>query len=254
MLRLFSLMLLRLKKLWLIMWQPKLILALARFGVMAGVEHRAVLNRPLKTVIDIGANRGQFALVARALSGAKVISFEPLPRASKVFRNVFSRDSSVKLHEAAIGNVSGRKLMHLSAHDDSSSLLEIGEIQCLIFPGTQEIDTLDVKVGALGEFCTIDEIVRPAMLKLDVQGYELQALEGCKGLISSFDYVYSECSFVELYTGQKLAWEIIEWLSAKDFCLMGVFNLTYDSRGQAVQADFLFGRKDNLSPVKSSLL
>jgi FkbM family methyltransferase len=176
--------------------------------VMAGVEHQAVLNRPLATVVDIGANRGQFALAARAISGAKVVSFEPLPEVAAIFQKVFSDDSAVRLHVSAIGEKAERKLIHLSARDDSSSLLEIGDAQSSFFPGTHEVGTLEIEVGTLDEFMSKEEITRPAMLKLDVQGFEMQALAGCKSLISNFDYVYCECSFVELYKGQKLAGKV----------------------------------------------
>jgi len=207
---------------------------------MAGVEHKAALKRSLSTVVDIGANRGQFALAARVISGAKVVSFEPLPGVAALFQKVFSGDTAVKLHVAAIGEKAEKKLMHLSAHDDSSSLLEIGEAQSDFFPGTHEVGTLEVKVGTLDEFMTFEEIVRPAMLKLDVQGFELQALAGCKSLIGNFDYVYCECSFVELYKNQKLAGEVIDYLQTLSFSLAGVYNLSYDRDGNCIQADMLF--------------
>lgn len=207
---------------------------------MAGVEHKAVLSRPLFTVIDIGANRGQFALAARAISGAKVISFEPLPEVAAIFQKVFADDPAVKLHVAAIGEKAEKKLIHLSARDDSSSLLEIGDAQSSYFPGTHEVGTLEIEVGTLDQFLTKEEIVRPAMLKLDVQGFELQALAGCKSLIGNFDYVYCECSFVELYKGQKLAGEVVIYLGALGFSLSGIYNPSYDRGGNCIQADLLF--------------
>lgn len=208
--------------------------------VMAGVEHKAALNRPLLTVVDIGANRGQFALAARAISGAKVVSFEPLPDVAVLFQKVFYEDSAVRLHVAAIGEIAERKLIHLSARNDSSSLLEIGDAQSNFFPGTHEVGTLEVEVGPLDKFLTEGEIVRPAMLKLDVQGYELQALAGCKSLIGNFDYVYCECSFVELYKNQKLAGEVIDYLRSLGFSLSGIYNPSYDRDGNCIQADLLF--------------
>lgn len=238
--RFFLLLPLRLKKIWLILSQPRLLYVFARFGVIAGVEHKAVLNRPLSTVVDIGANRGQFALAVRAISGAKVISFEPLPDVAAIFQKVFIADPAVKLHVTAIGEKAEKKLIHLSAHDDSSSLLEVGEAQSHFFPGTHEIGTLTVEVGTLDEFVSKEEIVRPAMLKLDVQGFELQALLGCKNLVGNFDYVYCECSFVELYRGQKLAGEIINYLNALGFSLTGIYNPSYDRGGNCIQADLLF--------------
>lgn len=231
---------LRLKKLRLILLKPSLRRAFFKCLVMAGVEHKAVLSRPLSTVVDIGANRGQFALAARALSGAKVVSFEPLPDVALLFQKVFIDDSAVKLHVAAVGERSEKKLIHLSARDDSSSLLEIGEAQSNFFPGTHGIGTLEIEVGPLDKFLTKEEITRPAMLKLDVQGFELQALVGCKSLIGNFDYVYCECSFVELYKGQKLAGEVVSYLNSLGFSLTGIYNPSYDRVGNCIQADLLF--------------
>lgn len=238
----FSLLVLRLKKLRIVLLQPMLRRAFFRYLVMAGVEHKAALSRSLSTVVDIGANRGQFALAARAISGAKVVSFEPLPEVAALFRNVFAGDAAVTLYVAAIGEKTEKKLMHLSARDDSSSLLEIGEAQSEFFPGTHEVGTLEVRVGTLDEFLTKEEIVRPAMLKLDVQGFELQALAGCSSLISNFDYVYCECSFVELYKGQKLAVDVIAYLHTLGFGLSGMYNPAYDRNGNCIQADLLFGQ------------
>ena len=100
--------------------------AFFRYGVLVGAEHRFVLRPDLAMVVDIGANRGQFALAARRWSSdAKVVSFEPLPEAAKVFRKVFAGDSSVVLHQMAIGAEPGEARIHVSKRDDSSSLLPI---------------------------------------------------------------------------------------------------------------------------------
>ena len=80
------------------------------------------------------------------------------------------------------------------------------------------------------------------MFKLDVQGFELEALRGCESLLGRFEHVYCECSFVPLYEGQALADEVIAWLRERGLRLVGVYNLACDREGQAVQADFLFER------------
>lgn len=241
----------RLDKLSQTMLSKRLLQALFRHRVLAGAEHRNVLSRDLGSVVDIGANRGQFALAARQWAPkARVISFEPLSGPTAVFRSVFAGDDQMVLHQAAIGPRPEQRTMHVSGRDDSSSLLPISSVQTAMFPGTGEIATTEVRVGPLEEFVTADDLQMPAMLKLDVQGFEFDALRGCESLLERFDWVYCECSFVELYSGQKLAWEVIDWLSARDFCLIGMFNPAYDHRGQAVQADFLFGRKDGRGLVE----
>lgn len=214
-------------------------------GVAAAIEHEQLLSMMnCKTVIDIGANRGQFALVARScFSDANIVSFEPLPGPSSVFRRVFSDDSGVNLHQMAIGPEQVECKMHISARDDSSSLLPISSLQDEIFPGTNEVSTIDVQVVPLDEVLSETDITDPAMLKLDVQGFEMDALRGCEALMHKFDWIYCECSFVELYYGQKLAADVISWLSNKGFLIKGIYNPAYDSEGRAIQADFLFARQ-----------
>ena len=171
---------------------------------------------------------------------ALIFSFEPLPGPSNRFKAVFKKDLKVTLHQTAIGPQAGETIIHVSAADDSSSLLPITPLQERLFPGTHETRTEKVRIGPLSNFVRSEDIIPPAMLKLDVQGYELETLRGCEDLLNRFSYIYAECSFVELYYGQSLADDIIAWLRERGWCLLGVYNMTYDRNGRSIQADFLF--------------
>ena len=219
--------------------------ALRRHRVAAGVEHARVLRNlgPLRTVVDVGANRGQFALAARhVFPQARIVSFEPLTGPAALWRAVFAGDGRARLIDAAVGPEPGEAEIHVSARDDSSSLLPITARQNALFPGTAEAGTATIRVVRLADALPAADIEAPALLKLDVQGFELQALAGCEALLDRFAWVYVECSFVELYAGQAFADEAIAWLRERSFSLRGVFNMTYDAKGRALQADFLFGR------------
>jgi len=220
--------------------------ALLFYRVLAGSEHHYVLNLKFQTIVDIGANRGQFSLAARQYSpDAVVIAFEPLAMPAAVFRKVFNGDQSVSLHNVAIAEVEGQLEMHVSKRDDSSSLLPIAQAQEDLYPGTEEVSTLNVNVGPLRKYIAASEVKGKALLKIDVQGYEYQVLIGCHDLISKFSYVYCEASFLELYSNQKLAKDIIEWMGINGFFLAGAYNFSYSkTSGQAIQADLLFKRQD----------
>ncbi len=85
--------------------------ALRQHRVAAGVEHARVLRNlgPVTTVVDIGANRGQFALVARhCFPQARIVSFEPLAGPAALWRAVFAGDDRARLVEAAIGPEPGQ--------------------------------------------------------------------------------------------------------------------------------------------------
>lgn len=232
------------RKLAAILKSPNYQARLLRHRVAAGVEHTLVLSGlDCRTVVDIGANRGQFALVARQCQPqARIIAFEPLPVAAAKFRAVFAGDDRVTLYEAAIGPASGNATIHISRRDDSSSLLPITATQVALFPGTAEAATAIVRVAPLREFVSVSDILPPALLKLDVQGFELEALRGCEDRLDRFAYVYAECSFVELYAGQALADEVIAWLRERNFKLHCAHNTVHDRGGRAIQADFLFAR------------
>ena len=222
----------------------RLLSTLLRYRVLAGTEHRPVFASSFRTIVDVGANRGQFALAAReALPEARIISFEPLEGPAATYHAVFAEDERVTLHQSAVGPEHKRVAMHVAARDDSSSLLPASTLQTTLYPGTETVAVVQVLACPLDEIVTRGDLVRPSLLKIDVQGAELEVLRGCEPLLDCFDVIYCECSFVELYVGQRLAADVIDWLAARSFGLLGFYNLERDRSGNPLQADFLFRRR-----------
>lgn len=215
-----------------------------RLGVGAAIEHRAVLAPlGLRTVVDIGANIGQFSLLARALyPSARIVGFEPLPEAAARYRRVFTGDDCATLIQAAVAPQRGTATLRVSAAADSSSLLPITPRQVARFPGTQEVGLIPVAAGPLGDHLDRAAIAAPALLKIDVQGFELEVLRASLPLLDAFEYVYVEASFEELYAGQALVPEVRAYLEGCGFREMGCFNTVRLRDGTPVQADFLFQR------------
>jgi FkbM family methyltransferase len=146
-----------------------------RRGVAASTQHEALIRSlDCRTIVDIGANRGQFALAAHtSIPNANIISFEPLAQPAQKFRGLFSGNRKVRLHQLAIGPERCTAEIHVSGKDDSSSLLPITKLQDEMYPGTAEASVEKVQVERLAGVLSTDEIIAPALLKLDVQGYEL---------------------------------------------------------------------------------
>ncbi|MDH5325768.1 MAG: FkbM family methyltransferase [Gammaproteobacteria bacterium] len=214
-------------------------------GVFAAIEHVSVLNNMnCNTVIDVGANKGQFALVARSrFPEARIYSFEPLEDARKILQSLFDSDKNFDVSEFALGEDEGKSIFHVSKRRDSSSLLGISEKQSEYFPGTEEIGQIYIEVKQMDSIISNLEIIPPVLLKIDVQGGELGVLRGGSDFLHTVSHVYVEASFVELYSGQALVHQVIEYLSQYDFILTGVYNGSFDSNGLAIQADFLFQKK-----------
>jgi len=211
--------------------------------VYACTEHVKLLKSigGINTFIDIGSNRGQFALVARYTNiSSTIYSFEPQSEPASKYKMIFKADKNAILFQSAIGLKEEEKKMYISKRDDSSSILEIGANQTTIFPGTQTSSAKLIKVAPLHRFLSKRDLVNDVFVKIDVQGYELEVLKGITKYIKSFDYLYVECSFIELYEGQSLAYEVIQYLNSFSFILKGIYNTHYDRNGIAIQGDMLF--------------
>jgi FkbM family methyltransferase len=215
-----------------------------RLGVAAAIEHENYLRSVrFATLIDVGANKGQFSLAARAYwPDCEILAFEPLSEAAGKYQCVFQNDRKVRLIRAALGAQKGQSEIHLSRKRDSSSLLTIGELQSRIFPGTDEVGTELINVVTLDSVFFSVSSARPVLLKIDVQGFELEVLKGATDALKSVDAIYAEVSYVSLYKRQPLASEVIAWLSARNFILAGIYNTIFDKGGVAVQSDMHFRR------------
>lgn len=214
----------------------------ARHGVLPSVEHTHVPFRSdFRTVVDVGASRGQFASFARnRFPAASIICFEPLPGSRETLATVL--DGEAEILPFAVGADTGTAEFHVSAADDSSSLLPIGHRQQQEYPGTEELTKVDVQVVTLASALGDRAIEAPALLKIDVQGFELGVLRGAGAVLDRFDEVFVECSFVELYEGQALADEVIAFLLPLGLRLTGPYGISYGHGGKALQADLLFQR------------
>jgi FkbM family methyltransferase len=208
-------------------------------GVAATLEHDAALrNNDFATVIDVGANKGQFAVYARVRwPHARLICFEPLPAPRAKLARVTR--GQAEIHHCALGAEPGEGRMHIASRADSSSLLALGARQKTIY-GIEAAGELRVPIKRLDAFL-LAPLPRPSLLKIDVQGFELEVLKGATTLLPYINAVYVEVSYVELYEGQALHKEVARFLTATGFDITGRYN-THMHHGEQIQEDILFRR------------
>jgi len=217
-------------------WSP------LRSGVAASVEHARVPFDPgLRTILDVGASRGQFALLAmQRFPRARVLCFEPLPQAQETLIAVTRGRAEV--HQVALGLRAERRAFVVSALDDSSSLLPIAQRYIDEYPGTEPEGSMEVGVTTLADFLH-EDLPGPRLLKLDVQGTELEVLRGAGASLRLIDEVFVECSFVELYIGQAYADDVVCFLRDAGLRLVGVHGLSSSADNATLQADLHFRRE-----------
>lgn len=216
-----------------------------RYGVAAAVEHDAApFRHEFRLVLDVGANRGQFALVAaRRFPQAALVCFEPLSGPRETLERALHWHRDLEVTPCAVSTRAGEAEFVISRADDSSSLLAMTETQAQHFPGTEAAGRTVVQTARLDDLVAPERRLRPCLLKIDVQGAELDVLNGASSVLGAVDAVLVECSFVELYRGQALAGEIVDALHGRGFLLTALCSPVADRSGRVLQADLLFERR-----------
>ena len=202
-------------------------------------------NMSIHTVLDIGANVGQFALsISEILPQARIISFEPLPDCHMELLSRMGHHSDFRAFNFALGSREEETTIHRSVSSPSSSLLPMGPLHERAFPHTcgthvdrvrvRRLDDLRPELGELGLL----------LVKIDVQGFERDVIEGGRRTISEASVLIIEVSFRELYIGQPLFGEIFATVSALGFVYAGNLEQLYDpANGRVLQADAIFLRE-----------
>jgi len=199
------------------------------------------LIRPLhpSVIFDIGAHEGTWTLLAKAIyPDAEVHAFEPLEAHRRRFVAATHSLPGISLHPVALGSMSGTQTMQVLPQSDSSSLLSM-TAECGRLYGLTAGTPVPVPVRTLDALMLEKTVTAPHLVKLDVQGYEMEVLRGGEQALKSAVAVISEVSFIELYKGQCLFNDLIGFLAARGFRLLALGERTHVGK-RLVQADALF--------------
>lgn len=224
-------------------------IALRRKGI--NYEHYRDLNKRwitdlgINTVLDVGANIGDFAKLAREVfSSAAIHSFEPLPDCFEKLNNALPGDDEFFTYECGIGSAETTMDFYRSHHSPSSSFLKMGDFHKEAFPYTsdgQVAEPVKVKVKRLDDVLDAKNLKKNLLIKIDVQGFELEALAGAESTLSKAKLVILEMSFTTLYEGQPLFHDVYEKMYGLGFTFRGsLAQMLHPVTGEIVQTDAIF--------------
>lgn len=198
----------------------------------------------IHTIIDVGANEGQFASkIKQVFPMADIHCFEPLNEPYKMLENRFKNDSTVHLYKYGIGASDEEKEIFVNNYTPSSSLLEMLDLHKENFDFAKEMHQERISVRRLDTFFN-GNIKRPLLLKIDVQGYEMFVLNGGQSTLQQADLLIIETSFYPLYAGQPLFEDIYDYLGNLGFRYIGNIEQLYSPHDYKVlQADALFVKR-----------
>lgn len=200
-------------------------------------------NLSIDLVLDVGANRGQFASeIRRKGYQGRIESFEPLSQAHQLLQSAAQSDGLWGTHQTALGNEVAQKEINISSNQPSSSFRDLDEDfhspnVNLDYVGTEtvKIDRLDNVFEDLRQNC------KRVYLKIDTQGYEKDVIEGGLESLNEIAMVQMELSLVPNYDGEALIEEMIAAMRERNFVPWWVMDGFKDKQSyQLFQADVFF--------------
>lgn len=197
-------------------------------------------------ILDVGANVGQYANQVLELGfKGEIISFEPLNFIYKTLEKRTQKHNRWKAYNYGISDVSEEIKINVSENTFSSSILKILPAHLQSSPESKTVTNQVIKVERLDKifenFADKDDRI---LLKIDVQGYEKNVLDGAYGIIDKIKGIQIEMSLTELYEGEILFSDMKEKIEKLGFSMQSLENGFYNKdSGRLLQVDGIFFRK-----------
>ena len=206
---------------------------------------RLLRSRKITVVLDVGASEGLYARQLRQIGfDSRIVSFEPLAEPFAALEEAAAQDELWDCRRLALGSSNGTEEINVAGNSTSSSLLGMAERHLQSAPESTYVGTEQVRVARLDSIWP--ELIAEGdrvYLKLDVQGFELEALKGADACLSAIDCLQAELSFVPLYREAPSYLEVIDYLGSRGFRLAGLEEGHDDRRtGEMLQANGIFVR------------
>ena len=197
------------------------------------------------SIIDVGANIGQFSVAASHLfPDSRIISIEPDKSiVRKLFHNL-PASTSQSIICTAIGSYDGDIVFHFNADSQNSSILPLGIDRLRVFPKNVVLREESVPISKLDTLLDFEALQKPVLLKIDVQGYEDKVLLGATSSLQHIQWVVMETSFARLYSGEAEFLSLIDLMAANGFRFVKPlnFHLAGDFH-DIIEMDALFERQ-----------
>lgn len=200
------------------------------------------------TIIDVGANVGQFSVAAsKMFVGARLFPIEPDPRVAVKLRGNLDAVAADNLLVTAVGDRCGEATFNVNRDSQVSSLLPLGRDRVASFPDSTVLETITVPLTTLDSLFAGRRLEEPVLLKIDVQGFEDRVIAGAQQLLQQVEWVLMEVAFSSLYDGERDFESIAALMQAANFRFVRPINIhTSPTTGEIIEMDILFRRCESL--------
>lgn len=192
-------------------------------------------------VVDIGANEGAFSGAVLAVAPhAEILAVEPGPSPRARLQARLGGRPNVTIVDAAVSHTSGTAAFHLTAHDHNSSLrAPKPEMEVTIDTGWAPAGDIEVRTVTLDQLAGDRAI---DVLKVDVQGSEMDVLSGGDRALARAKAVLLEMNFISQYDGDATFNTLHAEMDRRGFSLVNVSPTLTTADGTAIFIDGCYAR------------
>lgn len=201
---------------------------------------RWLMNMDVQTVLDVGANVGEFAAIARNLfPAAKIYAFEPIPGCCAQIRA--KAIDNLTLYEVALSDEDGEAEFFVSSWAPSSSLKKMGDLHAKNWPHSAANTPRWVQVQRLDSLEPELDLQPEILVKVDIQGAEAEFIEGGRNVLSKSKVIIIEAAYQQLYEDEAMFDGVYTRLKGLGFSFQGVLKQSQHKENDSyLQADFIF--------------
>ena len=203
------------------------------FLIFSNYHHKRISNYlqklNIKDLIDVGAHKGEFlSYVTKINSIEKFYVFEPQPKIFNILRRNFSRNHKIKLFNTGLSKRPSNNILYINKLSSTSTMAKFNKNSVylklknmLIGSKKNYIEKYSIKTTSIDKFFK-DIKFKNCLLKIDVEGFEYNVLEGSKSKMDEINYILIERQFANLYKNKNFS-EIKNYLFKKKFKVLKKF-------------------------------
>lgn len=214
-----------------------------------------ILTNNSMHVFDVGANIGQSISRYRDdFPNCFITSFEPNPEIFSVLEKNWGDVSGITLNPVALANTIGHASFYATRVPEVGSLLEPTEHMIkLSSEHKYDYKTINVPTLTLDHYCQANNINKIDILKLDVQGFELNVLQGAEILLhdGKVTMIYSEVTFAETYTNQTRFIDLVSYLNKFNYEIWDIGSFLYTRSDRLWAANLTFLHKSAARTIET---
>ena len=197
-------------------------------------------------IVDVGGATGATAKIfSQYFQNTKIWIFEPIEENYRKLQSLSSENNNFIIIPKAAGNKKGKTTLNIASRITSSSLFALNPDKDSKF--FSEIlkteETKEIEITTLDDALPKDKHI--SILKLDVQGYELEVLKGASEVLTNIILIILEMNNHDGYQGAPKYYEVDKYLRENNFVLFDIFPSLKDD-DQLKEWDCIYINKNNL--------